>query len=251
MDNKTKMIRLLKDLHSRGWRGFLLTVTLDDYKNRLSLPLSDPEFEKQESFYRLTRQIASAPANASNTTSLLRALNDDNICKLTRNILIYFIATTAQYNVHRCKIPNNAGNKQQYSEYKKNMCRLLIGVSVDAVSGWLLLASFFYTRKRYNIALTIIAHVLSKCTPDKIFYSSFFEQQNTKKIHIKFKRIFRMTTSLTIGNIKIHRYSTLNPIELQHEVMQNYISIPTVVFAFFLQFVCYYGDIKSCMDALQ
>lgn len=78
MDNKTKMIRLLKDLHSRGWRGFLLTETLDDYKNRLSLPLSDPEFEKQESFYRLTRQIASAPANASNTTSLLRALNDDN-----------------------------------------------------------------------------------------------------------------------------------------------------------------------------
>ena len=212
MDNKIKMVHLLKDLHSRGWRCFLLTDTLDDYQNRLSSPLFNPEFEKQEFFYRLIRQLACAPVNASNTTALLRTLNDENICKLTRNNIIYFIATTAQYNAHRCKIPNNAGNKQQYSEYKKNMCRLLIGVSVDAVSGWLLLASFFYTRRRYNIALTIIAHVLSKCTPDIIFYSSFFEQPNTKYIDLKFKRIFKMLTSLTIGQIKFHKYSTLNPL---------------------------------------
>ena len=62
-----------------------------------------------------------------------------------------------------------------------------------------------------------------------------------------------MLTSLTIGQIKFHKYSTLNPVELQHEVMQNYISILPVVFAFFLQFLCYYhiGDVKSCMDSLR
>ncbi|VDI79648.1 Hypothetical predicted protein [Mytilus galloprovincialis] len=37
----------------------------------------------------------------------------------------------------------------------------------DAVTGWLLYASFYYVIGQYNVTIRIVDHVLSKCTPDK------------------------------------------------------------------------------------
>jgi hypothetical protein len=42
------------------------------------------------------------------------------------------------------------------------------GTKSDAVTGWLLYASFFYALGQYNTTLKIIDHVLSRCTPDMI-----------------------------------------------------------------------------------
>jgi glutathionyl-hydroquinone reductase len=37
------------------------------------------------------------------------------------------------------------------------------------VSGWLMLASFYYQTKQYDTALHIIYYALSKCTPEKVY----------------------------------------------------------------------------------
>jgi hypothetical protein len=43
----------------------------------------------------------------------------------------------------------------------------------DSVSGWLMLASFYYRMKHYNTALNIVSYAVSKCTTEKVY-----EQQN-------------------------------------------------------------------------
>jgi hypothetical protein len=47
------------------------------------------------------------------------------------------------------------------------------GTKSDAVTGWLLYASFYYVRGQYNTTLKIIDHVLSRCTPDMIMLGTF------------------------------------------------------------------------------
>jgi hypothetical protein len=42
------------------------------------------------------------------------------------------------------------------------------GTKSNAVSGWVLYASFYYVLGQYNTTLKIIDHVLSRCTPDMI-----------------------------------------------------------------------------------
>ncbi|CAC5358937.1 unnamed protein product [Mytilus coruscus] len=59
-------------------------------------------------------------------------------------------------------------NKQQYLKYKHYRSQLLIGVNSDAMSGWLLLATIFYSHKHYTEALTITDRVLSKFTDKTI-----------------------------------------------------------------------------------
>jgi hypothetical protein len=42
------------------------------------------------------------------------------------------------------------------------------GIKADAVTGWLLYASFYYVLGQYNTTLKIIDHVLSRCTPNML-----------------------------------------------------------------------------------
>jgi hypothetical protein len=42
------------------------------------------------------------------------------------------------------------------------------GTKTDAVSGWLLYASFYYVLGQYNTTLKIIDHVLYRCTPNML-----------------------------------------------------------------------------------
>lgn len=58
-----------------------------------------------------------------------------------------------------------SGNKSTYKQQSACVCTMLLKTRNDAVSGWLMLASFFYRRKQYNTALCIIQYSLSKCIP--------------------------------------------------------------------------------------
>ena len=61
-------------------------------------------------------------------------------------------------------------NKDNYKQYRRRLCYLTQNIHHDAVSGWLMLASFYYKMKQYNTALYIISYALSKCTPEKVYY---------------------------------------------------------------------------------
>jgi hypothetical protein len=52
---------------------------------------------------------------------------------------------------------------------QRRLCYLTQNIHHDAVSGWLMLASFYYKMKHYNTAFYIISYALSKCTPEKVY----------------------------------------------------------------------------------
>jgi hypothetical protein len=71
-------------------------------------------------------------------------------------------------------IPVGGGyrNKTQYNQYRACLSYLLYNIHHDTVSGWLLLASFYYRMKHYNTALNIVSYAVSKCTTETSIFST-------------------------------------------------------------------------------
>jgi hypothetical protein len=52
-------------------------------------------------------------------------------------------------------------NKDKYKQYRRRLCYLTQNIHHDAVSGWLMLVSFYYQMKQYDTVLYIIYYALS------------------------------------------------------------------------------------------
>jgi hypothetical protein len=57
-------------------------------------------------------------------------------------------------------------NKTQYNQYRTCLSYLLYSLHHDSVSGWLMLASFYYRMKHYNTAINIATYAVSKFTTE-------------------------------------------------------------------------------------
>jgi hypothetical protein len=91
-----------------------------------------------------------------NTSNLI-----DDSCKTA--LCKYYYAVISQNIVQKLPFPTtNIHNAHVIRRYHKH---LHDGTKSDAVTGWLLYASFYYALGQYNTALKIIDHVLSRCTP--------------------------------------------------------------------------------------
>lgn len=65
-------------------------------------------------------------------------------------------------------LPSRHTNKNSYKQFNTCLCYLLQNIHHDPVSGWLMLASFFYKTHQYDISIELISYALSKCTMEKI-----------------------------------------------------------------------------------
>ncbi|XP_063447690.1 uncharacterized protein LOC134727242 [Mytilus trossulus] len=67
-------------------------------------------------------------------------------------------------------IHSECPNKLKYKLVKQYLPYLIIGLRVDAVSGWMYLATYYYCIGKYKVSLQLIHHALSECTSDKLFH---------------------------------------------------------------------------------
>jgi hypothetical protein len=145
-------------------------------------------------------------------------------------------------------------NKEKYKQYRRRLCYLTQNIHHDAVSGWLMLASFYYKMKQYNTALYIISYALSKCTPEKVY-----KQANVTDWHCELIKT-RTVQSLGITNIlKLLRvsfvdfipHSTLIPVELELEVANQPFILPPVVYSQFLLCLCHFrlSNVNQCYNS--
>ncbi|XP_071126630.1 uncharacterized protein [Mytilus edulis] len=153
---------------------------------------------------------------------------------------------------------NSSGNsnKHQYKQNKSCLCILLQNIYHDSVSGWLMLASFFYKVKQYSNALQIIEYSLSKCTPEKV--CRFMDMSGS---HYRFSdlQIFQKTSivqlwkTMLIDYLHFTRNSWLIPNELQMKVKNVSYSISSIVYAYFLNMLCHYhlNNVRQCQDCLR
>lgn len=97
-----------------------------------------------------------------------------NIPKSTRDVYMVFLAKMNKERARDTFAGNSQyGNKAQYMAQRKWMYFALTGTYTDSVSGWLILAVYFYTNKRYNEALLILEHTRDICGKDMFLIDEY------------------------------------------------------------------------------
>jgi hypothetical protein len=146
-----------------------------------------------------------------------------NITQLTRKSFDMFVVVS----VNR--------NKDKYKQYRRRLSYLAQNIHHDAVSGWLMLASFYYKMKQYNTALYIINYALSKCTPEKVCYQenvTDWQYELIKTRTVQSLDIANISKLLRVSCVIFTPHSTLIPEELELEVVNNIHILPPVVYSF-------------------
>ncbi|XP_071142284.1 uncharacterized protein [Mytilus edulis] len=149
--------------------------------------------------------------------------------------------TSATYNIHK--------------RYHKH---LQDGIKADAVSGWLLYASFYYVTGQFDVTLRLTDYVLSRCSPGMLIMGfEIYSEEYT----LNYRNSVSSTTTLndrmrmaTVNYVPYLRNSSLIPRELQLEVDTggHFTSIPPTVMSHCLRFLCYHhlGNISNRQQAL-
>ena len=98
--------------------------------------------------------------------SFIESLVMSHSTRILSGICKYYYAKISQMIVQKLPFPTtNKPNVHVIRRYHKH---LYDGTKSDAVSGWLLYASFYYVLGQYNTTLKIIDHVLYRCTPNML-----------------------------------------------------------------------------------
>ncbi|XP_071126577.1 uncharacterized protein [Mytilus edulis] len=146
-------------------------------------------------------------------------------------------------------------NKNMYRQYTACVSTLLRGMGHDCVSGWLMLASFFYKTKEYQKALDIIEHSLSKCTSDKLFQFKVLSDNNNELLSLQLFRkmnIVQVWKNLLLDYAVFTQNSNIIPNELQIDVETSDHLIPPVQYGHFLCFLCHYNlqNNRHCLESI-
>ena len=167
----------------------------------------------------------------SHSTSILSGLCKYHYARESQNIVQVF--------------PFPSTNKRNVQVMRHYHAHLHDGTKSDAVSGWLLYASFYYVLGQYNTTLSIIDHVLSRCAPDMMVLCNDNYTTNDIKYYKQNVGCSKITLNekmrlATINNAWYVKQSTLIPLELKLEVQDGDFDVPPVVMSHCLRFLCYH-----------
>ncbi|XP_076079578.1 uncharacterized protein LOC143049752 [Mytilus galloprovincialis] len=246
ISNKRKLVGLLRNLYQQGIQCFSSSVTLHDY------PISSCNMRRQLSPKTILAQetihLFSSGRAIGNINRLMKNILHHSKSCLSRSIFNLFFADAHHFV---SEIPNmhcRSTNKQKYFKYKHYLSQLLIGVNSDAISGWLVLATFFYSHKHYLEALIITEHVLSKFT-DKTFLvpvETSFEIVVFHELHdnvmelMKHEKTITIVKALTNLDINLDSKSLAILPELQQDAQDPFMVYTCKPMAHFIRFLSYY-----------
>ena len=181
--------------------------------------------------------------NCYTLLSFIESLVMSHSTRILSEICKYYYARTSQMTVQMLPFhTTNIPNVHVIRRYHKH---LHDGTKSDAVSGWLIYASFYYVLGQYNTTLKIIDHVLSRCTPDMITckmvnYTTNNIMYYTHNIGCSNITLNEKMRLATIDNVVYVKQSTLIPHELKLEVQDGNFTVPPVVMSHCLRFLCYH-----------
>lgn len=173
-----------------------------------------------------------------------------------KSYYLYFMSIICS-KVVQCKpVVSVNRNKDKYKQYRRRLCYLTQNIHHDAVSGWLMLASFYYEIKQYNTTIYIISYALSKCTPEKGYCQRNLSDWEYDLVKIRVVQNLRITNILKIvcvNGVIFTQQSTLIPEELELEVANGAQYIPPVVYSNFLLFLCHLrlDNVNQCYISLR
>ncbi|XP_063418464.1 uncharacterized protein LOC134701268 [Mytilus trossulus] len=246
--NREKLTTILEKLYECGIYCFAYSDTLKDYKRQ--------SYEFTESLTsRIVRTVHKTFCDYPNIKKIHLLYNclHHSRCSLSGGLIALRLSKACWFALDSAKFPNSSDNKHQYFNYKYDLSHLLVGLHSDAVTGWLLLASFFYVHKKYFASLSVMNYALQKCTEEKIYStrSEYTFIQNHELYQLKNEKLYTVLKAVTIESLIFHGKSSLLPKELQkdaiYDVLTHNIFYYPLSFAYFLSFLCFYHlhDLRS------
>ncbi|XP_052078057.1 uncharacterized protein LOC127715997 isoform X1 [Mytilus californianus] len=254
------LLKKLKSLNSYGWKCILFSNQI----NKLSFQIQSETPTLYYTCYNSLKIVVSptaflrdgfipsTPSSFEKEVHMMQSFKSSNI-----KYLCSFYMSKMCHN--RCQVlPFDVmdNNKSFYKQYKMCISHVLLNTREDAVSGWLMLASFFYKTKQFQIALDILQYSLLKCSPEKI-YNDF----DVSNIHNEIYRlnlfmqmsIVQLTKLLLVNEVLFIENSLFTPNELLIGKNTTGFQIPPVVYAHSLRFLCHYqlNNICQCQHSLK
>ncbi|CAG2193993.1 unnamed protein product [Mytilus edulis] len=140
-------------------------------------------------------------------------------------------------------IHTNCPNKLRYELTKQYLPYLFIGLRVDAVSGWMYLATFYYCVGNYKVSLQLINNALRECSNDKLFYvnhkltANRFSESVKEGIRQKIWKLRHLYRNHVIHEISFYYNSRVIAPELEVQLTTG-AYVPPLVYIYFLRFLC-------------
>ncbi|CAC5423065.1 unnamed protein product [Mytilus coruscus] len=248
---KEKTTRFLKNLFEKGIYCFARSETLFDTM-RLSFNATDSLIARCIStLYEMTNTVYSHPPR--HFKRLHHFLRHSNT-KISRSIFFVMLSFAHQCVPQMSQDQPRSNNKHKYYKYKRDQSHLLIGTNSDAVTGWLLLASFFYVHGNYLLSLDIINYALRKCTNEKMYpWQNGLDQNQENLLRLlNQEELSTLSKAFTVRYPKFIYNSPISPHEMQLSLHEQSFPFHPTIFAHFLSFLCYYHlpEIRSCRQSL-
>ncbi|VDH96211.1 Hypothetical predicted protein [Mytilus galloprovincialis] len=261
------LLEKLYTLHSYGWRCVLFSDQVSTFCasmqyfsiERNPLYINDVEKTTSSTLLQLANNSFRGVFKILHSSSFTRQIQKTVSCEnlSMKYLYTYYMSMMSAVRAQSIQL-NNAysKNKYQYQQYKFCLSTLLKNIYHDAVSGWLMLASFFYKTKQYTRAVRIIMDCISKCTSEKLYpyiKMSDIHHRLFKLKSLQKKSIVHLWKYVLVDDIRFEVNSLLIPDELLLEVDYNPLRIPSSVYSCFLFFLCHYNlnDARQCRDSLQ
>ncbi|CAG2197816.1 unnamed protein product [Mytilus edulis] len=215
--------------------------------------LNTPFLENSKSIFILLKVIRASLSMC--TLDQSRSIVHKSLFRLLNNKLTYY--TKGVYMLLFCYanqvFPQNQHmafhkeNKRVYSSYRQCMSHFLIGTKVDAITGWLLLASYFYKIGKPLYTLKITEIILAKTRVDKMliadgYYEDVMVQYLEEVAATKWNHnlsFLNCTKSYCVDMLYNIPWSILKLEELSPDLNVKVNTIPPVIYAHVLRFVCY------------
>ncbi|CAC5422708.1 unnamed protein product [Mytilus coruscus] len=247
--NRNKLCNLIKMSYQQGIQCLFATETLMDYP-KYSGEINQPLCRNARLVNEIKQTISCGIyAVEEYIYMLLSILLHYSRGGMSADIITFFLLRAHQIVPQRLQIPQGS-NKLKYIKYQNIISHLLVGVHTDTVTGWIMLACFFYERKQYIKTLSIINYVVLKFTDEKIPIdkSSLNRKQICALNMIANEKLMTSLQTLTTHTLVFVQRSLIIPTELQLDVQKHDFLIHPKLFAHFLGFLCCYHlkDSASC-----
>ena len=245
------LLGLLNVLYSYGWRSIFMSKQLSKYPvithSRVVASDERVEYIKHMLFTNCVHLPLSDPGRMS----------FPRYCQSPKLQSYFHYLMSLKYNdsAQLISVGGRNRNKTQYTQYRTCLSYLLSNLHHDSVSGWLMLASFYYRMKHYNTALNIVTYAVSKCTPEKVYGTNNLSNEQYALIKTKTIQSISITRVLKVLLVRPNFFipqSTLIPEELELEVVNGSHLLSPLIYSHFLRFLCYYhlNNINQCHSAL-
>ncbi|XP_063406946.1 uncharacterized protein LOC134690806 [Mytilus trossulus] len=259
-DNNKILINVMYKIKCDGIHGLINSLFQYEHEHHrlLGTQLEPSIFKVDLLFYRICFESYGSLYNISSCLKLLEFI--EYLLKSKSCTFIVDVCKWRHSKISQCaaqRLPLPTVTTEMYNIHKRYHRHLQDGIKADAVSGWLLYASFYYVSGQFNVTLSITDYVLSKCLTDMIAmnFQKYHEQQiNYYRNHVHSTMTLQNKMRIAVVNdVKYLQHSSLIPQELKEEVKDRSIFLTPIVLSHCLRFLCYHhiGNISNRQHALR